>query len=156
MDDVLELIIPRKLSSPNMVRGYHWRAWRRETVEWQMLIRGASTPAALNAWSVITGMERKLDKRGLFKFKEIRRKERRRVTVIREVPNARHFIRDDDNLRFATKPLNDALKRLGLVYDDSRHWMIQPDVEQRISDDGEQRTIVCIARIQHQEGTHAA
>lgn len=152
---VLELVLPHKLESPNIVRGFHWRAWRRETRMWQMLVRTAAPSGTIEAWSLILESIPKLDKRGHYKFVEQRKKERRQVTVIREVASARRFIRDDDNLRFSTKPLNDALKRLGLVYDDNRHWMVQPDVEQRVSVDGKDRTIVRIQRLS-QEATHAA
>ena len=67
-----------------------------------------------------------------------------RLTVERQVPTRRHFIRDDDNLRFSVKPLCDALKRGGYIYDDSRKWLEHPTPTQSVSPDGQDWTIVTI------------
>jgi hypothetical protein len=60
------------------------------------------------------------------------------------VPSARNFIRDDDNLRFAVKPLLDALKRQGYIKNDSRKWLEHPTPTQSVSPDGKDWTIVTI------------
>ena len=65
-----------------------------------------------------------------------------RVTVERHVPSARNFIRDDDNLRFAVKPLLDALKRDGYIKNDSRKWIEHDTPTQHVSADGKAWTIV--------------
>lgn len=151
-DTVLELVLPLKLQSPNKLRGFHWHTRHRETQVFQAalsIIGGVD----LKTWSVVTGVEWRVDQRGHQKPYEIRRKERRRVTVIRQVATRRQFIRDDENLHFAVKPLNDALKRLGLLYDDSRTWLEQPPVEQQVSPDGQARTIV---RLERTEASDAA
>lgn len=144
---ILELVLPLKLQSPNRLRGFHWKSRHRETKVFQAalsIIGGVD----LKPWSVVTGVEWRLDGRGLKKPYEIRRKERRRVTVIRQVATRRQFIRDDENLHFAVKPLNDALKRLGLLYDDSRTWLEQPPVEQQLSPDGQPYTIIRLERVE--------
>lgn len=143
--DVLELVLPLKLQSPNKLRGFHWRSRHKETKVFQAAL-SVIGGVDLKPWSVVTGVEWRTDARGHKQPFEIRRKERRRVTVIRLVKSRRQFIRDDENLHFAVKPLNDALKRLGLLYDDSRTWLEQPPVEQQLSPDGLPKTIVRIER----------
>lgn len=156
MADVLELVVTRKLESANVLRGYHWRRWCRETQWWQALLRVAiCDPVRLQAWNLIEKTELRKDHRGHYtRIFEQRKQERRRVTVLRYVKNRRQFVKDDDNLAFSVKPLNDALKRLGLIYDDHRKWMEQPLPEQLVSPDGIARTVVRIERLQ--EATHAA
>jgi hypothetical protein len=110
----LSMRIPRQLVSPNVWNGRHWKVKHRISQEWQRDI-----------WAVRGGANVVANHGG-----------RQRVTVIREVPSGRNFIRDDDNLRFSVKPLLDALKRLGLITGDSRKWIELPTPEQRISADG--------------------
>lgn len=147
MTDILELIIPRKLQSPNKTRGYHWRTRHRETKVWEALVRIAGLQADVASWSLILSTETRQGPTGRWYIVEERKHERRRVTIVRQVPNSCHFIADDDNLRFAAKPINDALKRLGLVYDDRRTWMEQPMPIQEVSPDKTARTIVRIERL---------
>lgn len=114
------LRIARELKSPNKFQGHHWRVKHRETQDWEFMIRVA-----------VLGIDRR------FSFGPRLVPFRRRVTVTRIVPSRQHFIRDDDNLRFSTKAVNDSLKRLGLVYDDSRAWMEQPMPTQVVGTDFE-------------------
>lgn len=74
--------------------------------------------------------------------------EKRAVQVTRLVPSARNFIRDDDNLRFAVKPMFDALKRLKLIRDDSRTWLTHETPTQEVSTDGQYWTRITIEAIQ--------
>ncbi len=60
---------------------------------------------------------------------------RRSVEVIRYVPSARNFLKDDDNLRFSVKPVLDALKHMGLLFDDRREWAAVGEPKQEISHD---------------------
>lgn len=146
----------RRLKAPNQTFWAHWMAKYREVQAWQGALAMAlatQAPGWHTTWNVITGVESRKDERGHFQHREIRRAERRRVTVIRQVRQRSHFIRDDDNLRFAVKPLNDALTRAGLLYDDSREWLEQGMPVQEVSPDRQVRTIVRIERV---EGTHAA
>lgn len=144
---VLELVVPRRLNGQNRGRGFHWSRAYRDTKQWEQLLAwSAASLGALRDWSLVT-YENVKDERGLFRPKEIRRQERRRVTVERQVVRQSHFIQDDDNLRFSVKPVNDALKRLGLIFDDSREWLDQPMPEQRVAEDRVARTIIRIERL---------
>lgn len=147
MNDVLEFIVERRLESPNKSRGFHWRRRHRDTLAWELMIRAAiRQPAVLTAWSLILAVESRRGKTGRGYVKITRKPERRRVIVTRIVSSGRGFIRDEDNLRFSVKPLNDALKRLGLITDDSTRYLEQPPPEQRIAPDGVEKTLVRIER----------
>lgn len=128
----LTLTVPRALLSPNKWQGRHWRFKHRDTLGWEAALWASyaiqcGTAAALRLMRVGEGAPI-----------------RRRVTVTRFVPSARNFIRDDDNLRFSTKPLNDALKRLGLIHSDARNWLEQSMPTQDVSATGEWATVVTI------------
>jgi hypothetical protein len=117
----LVLRIPRQLHSPNFWNGMHWRAKHRLTKGWEndlwivsMLPESGGKPATT----------------------------RQRLQVTREVPSTRHFIRDTDNLYGACKPLSDALKRLGLIVDDSVAWLELAKPEQCVSADGGFWTVI--------------
>lgn len=153
MAEVLEIVIPVKLDSPNWLRNPHWSARNKETKMWQAAIH-YSAGCGLTTWTLKLGEKSTLDKRGHYRFVELRKKERRRVTVIRQVASRREFMQDDDNLKFALKPVNDALKRLGLLFQDSRKWLEQPPVDQQVSPDGRPYTIIRIERLS--EATSAA
>ena len=138
----MRLEIPRELKSPNRWNGRHWRYKHRETQEWEQFIwvkiaQQAGTRDALQVLSVMNAIP---------SLKRVCQ-EHRRVTVTRYVPSTRNFIKDDDNLRFAVKPVNDALKRLGLIRDDSRKWLEQPMPTQAVSTDGRWRTVIEIEAI---------
>ena len=117
------LVIPKKLESPNKTVWGHWRALSRERKAWDGLLRVAIANAhgrlsttglrESGAWSAPT--------------------ERMRLTVFRFVASRRQFIRDDDNLAFALKHANDALKSVGLVRDDDRAWLAQSLPQQDLS-----------------------
>jgi Holliday junction resolvase RusA-like endonuclease len=153
--DVLELVIRRRLSSPNLNLWKHWSEKSRETKAWLAAINDACIQQRRWREWLLVSFDMQRDALGIYTPVEIRRPERRRVSIIRQVKYASHFIRDDDNLRFATKPVNDALKRAGLLFDDSRDWLDQAMPVQEVSPDKTARTIVRIERVS-QEGTHAA
>jgi len=121
--------LARILKSPNTWQGRHWRVKDRDTREWQVALAWA-------VWLSSCHGEPPPQATG-----------RVRVTVTRFVPTRRHFIRDEDNLRFCTKPLNDALTRLGWIRDDSRRWLEQPLPSQRVSVDHRHWTVVTIEPI---------
>lgn len=123
---MLTLRLPRELKSPNKWQGRHWRYKHRETLAWESEIKVAALLA-----------RRALDRPECAV----------RVAVTRIVPSRRNFIKDDDNLRFATKPLNDALKRLGAIRDDSRLWLQQAMPTQEVSAHGTYETIIEIGRL---------
>jgi hypothetical protein len=129
--------VARRLRSPNTWQGHHWRVKDNETKSWQRLLLQAaplSLPEAILRWRALAGTPAEWDQGP----------ERRLVLVTRCVPSRQNFIRDEDNLRFTTKPLNDALKRMGLIYQDSRRWLEQPMPEQRVSGDGQDWTEITI------------
>lgn len=147
--DVLELVIPLKLKSANVHARRHWSYWHRETHMWQGWINIALCRVrAGKRWNLIDGVDMVRDKRGHLQPRERRRQEVRRVTVTRTVTTASHLITDDDNLKFSLKPLLDALKRAGLIYDDSRDWLEQPSLpEQRVDKTIEPTTIIRLERV---------
>jgi len=82
-----------------------------------------AAPGDWRDWNLILQSEPRRDRRGLWRIHEQRRRERRRVTVVREVLSRRNLLKDDDNRAFSVKPIYDALKRLGLLFDDSSTWV---------------------------------
>lgn len=136
----LTLRIPRELRSPNAWLWKHWRIKQREREAWEKDIAIALLTAdgRKNVFAILQAMNA---------IPETKRvcAERRRVTVTRIVPSARRFIRDEDNLRFSVKPVNDALKRLGLIKDDNRKWLEQPMPVQQVGASVE--TIIEIERV---------
>jgi hypothetical protein len=132
MSKHLTLKIPRRLESPNTWNGRHWRVKHQLSQIWEGEILYG------NHWGDgVEGVVLTFDGDG-------NQTQRVRVTVERQVPSARNFIRDDDNLRFAVKPLLDALKRQGYIRNDSRKWLEHPTPTQSVSEDGKDWTIVTI------------
>lgn len=123
----MRLEIPRELKSPNVWNGRHWRYKHRETQQWQEAITAAYLCLAYR------------DRKG---GRLLQPEIKRRVVVARCVPSKRNFIKDDDNLAFSCKPLLDALKRIGLIHDDSREWIDRPMPTQEVSSDGKWRTVI--------------
>lgn len=82
------------------------------------------------------------------KLREPIGKVRMRLLVTREVPSARNFIKDRDNLVYSTKKVRDALKGRGLIYDDSMKWLEFPDPAQQVSDDGGWWTVLTIQPVE--------
>jgi Holliday junction resolvase RusA-like endonuclease len=142
----MRLEIPRELKSPNRWNGRHWRYKHRESQEWEQAIwvEIAQQAGARTAVQVLHAMN------AIPAVRAIREREqvKRRVQVTRLVPSSRNFIRDDDNLRFSVKPLLDALKRLGLIRDDSRKWIELPTPVQGVSTKGGWRTVIEIEPIE--------
>jgi hypothetical protein len=145
---MLELHIPRRLESPNTWNGRHWRVKHRISQEWQHAIGGAWFEKLATAAKAEGGkagfrnaLEAALGPKKAYGFDA----PKMRVEVERHVPSARNFIRDDDNLRFAVKPLLDALKRQGYIKNDSRKWLDHPTPTQHVSADGKDYTVVRIS-----------
>ena len=136
------LRMPRDLVSPNTWNGRHWRVKHRISQEWELELGAAvcdlyrargGRMGLVNALSAFMGPESAPPKV--------------KVSITREVPSGRNFIRDDDNLRFSVKPLLDALKRQGYIKNDSRKWIELPTPEQKISSDGQFWTEVRLERV---------
>lgn len=138
---MLTLKMQRRLESPNTWNGRHWRVKHRISQEWEKEIGGAyyqQIAGAPKDFFVALGCAV-----GPKKWEGII-VGRQRVEIERHVPSMRNFIRDDDNLRFAVKPLLDALKRQGYIRNDSRKWLDHPTPTQHVSEDGKDWTIVKI------------
>lgn len=147
MSNVLRLDIPRELASPNTWNGRHWRYKHRISQEWEKEI-AYGVAAVMKPRDFVDALAAMNGPKfcGLTVGKM-------RVTVERYVPSARNFIRDDDNLRYSTKPVNDALKRQGYIKDDSRKWLEQPMPTQHVSEDRKSyRTVIYIEPIPSAEG----
>lgn len=143
-EDRVEWWIAKRLDSPNEHRGGHWRTRHRETKAWERMLASAlGAPIAVQGWSLIVGEHRT----PTGKRRPTYRQERRRLEIEIHVPSRRNFIRDDDNLAFSRKPITDALKRLGLLCDDSRAWLDAPLPAQRVSDDGKCWTVVRLSTV---------
>jgi len=136
----LELLVPRRLLSPNATRGFHWSVRAREAIAWEHAIAG-TWPAEAASWILAPREPKELFRRGRRLYLR-REKERRTVSIVRRVPSRRNFILDDDNLTFAAKPVLDALVRLGLLTDDSRIWTRLAPVTQEVSGDGTDWTVI--------------
>jgi hypothetical protein len=126
----LEIKIQRKLRSPNEYLGMHWREKSRERKAWQAHIVNALVGSlSYDIARVLVRPEILAGGNGGCQI-------RRRVEVVRLAPGRRNFIRDDDNLRFAVKPVLDALKHIGLIRDDHRKWIELALPTQELSLDG--------------------
>lgn len=142
----MTLRIPRELVSPNKWNGRHWRVKHRISQDWQQEIDWAVIVMQTQAFGAKAG-ESVLGLKQWAAGRQIEMPvpQRMRVTVVREVPSGRNFIRDDDNLRFSVKPLLDALKRGGYIKNDSRKWIELPMPEQTISLDGKFWTVIALS-----------
>lgn len=144
--ETFTITIARPLESPNRTRGYHWRTRHRESQAWEQEIASAfpTSGTRLGRISLELRTEPYQDRRGRWKQRTIRRRERRGVFVHRFVKSAHRLIHDPDNLAYATKPLLDALKRLSLIYDDSAAWLDQTETRQTISLTGVEFTAITL------------
>lgn len=104
----------------------------------------AGAPRGWRDWTLVVESVSRRDRRGRWRLFEERRRERRRVSIVRQVPTRRNFCKDDDNRAFTVKPVYDALKTLGLIYDDSSVW-----VERHLTEraNGRDHTTICIETI---------
>lgn len=129
------------LRSPNTTIWKPWTGLAADRAKWERLftaqlrefqamrnITGWTTDERL-AWPHVVG------------YRELRA-----LTVTRYVPSRAHFIRDERNLQFAIKGLEDALVRTRLLVDDRREWLHCTPVTQHVSPDGEFYTVVLLQR----------
>jgi hypothetical protein len=133
--------LPQPLKTPNATIWRPWtglaadrarweRAFRTEIHEWvaMRMIAGWTQPDSL-AWPHLLAHQ-----------------ERRHLTVTRYVPKRAHFIRDERNLQFSIKGLEDALVHAQLIVDDRREWLTCDPVTQHVSPDGKFYTVVLLQR----------
>lgn len=141
------LRMPHELVSPNVWNGRHWRVKHRISQNWEYAIGSALIDVYAAAGEPV-GLFAVIVAQSGPKWATGYQPGRVRVRITREVPSARNFIRDDDNLRFSVKPLLDALKRQGYIKNDSRKWIELPSPEQRVSSDGKYWTQVQLDAIE--------
>jgi len=137
--DRLEFRVARELRSVNAWQGRHWTVKNRERQGWEDALTHALclTAGAQSVGSVLFLMNAIPAAKRVCMTK-------RRVTIQRWAPSKRWFIRDDDNLAGASKPVLDALKRLGFIRDDRRKWIDLVVASQDVSTDGRFWTLVTI------------
>lgn len=101
-----------KLETPNRFRA-HWSLQGASRKKWEARMRRAVLQALhVASWEFLVSLGRLP-----------RCQEPMRMTVVRLVKSSREFVRDDDNLAYSRKHLQDCLKPLGLVKDDRREWL---------------------------------
>lgn len=106
------LVLHQKLETPNKFKA-HWSMQGSSRTKWERLLKAA----VLRALGVASWESLKiLDRVPVCT-------EKMALQLIRLVVASREFIRDDDNLAFSRKHLQDCLKPLGLVKDDRREWL---------------------------------
>lgn len=138
-----EIRINRKLPSANATMWAHWRVKKREREDWEAALNGAAQAYA----GVTTNAGLQLVKRSLSLFLNPGEKVRRRVVVSRFVKHRREFCRDDMNLDFSHKHLVDAMKLIGMLYDDNRKWADIPKPTEAVSPDGQAWTVIEIQTV---------
>lgn len=127
--------VARRLDSPNTWR-FHWSVGHKLMKWW---VHAFETAIATGGGHASLAAARMAD------AERPRPTCRMRVVVTRQVPSRRNFIRDADDLRYTTKPINDALKHVRLIFDDSERWLEQPTPRQEVSPDGRDWTLVHVA-----------
>lgn len=152
LDGVARFTIGRELASPNKTLWKNWRIKSDDRQRWGAAIFNAiviyleANGEALSVLDrqVIANRPMPVDVDGKTVMRRLHRAPRQtyRVLIVREVPKKANFIRDDDNLMFASKALRDALKAHSVIYEDSREWLTCPLPIQRVAEDGQYRTIV--------------
>lgn len=127
----LEFRIARRLDSPNTFRRSHMTlhklmSWWRQAFEQAIALHRGHLSMAAHG---LEWPEDRLDPLRPFrrvKLEKIRivpRELRRRVQLVRQVPSARNFLRDDDDLAYTAKPVHDALTNAGIIADDGRAYI---------------------------------
>lgn len=134
----IEIRLPHRLESPNKTLWAHWRVKAKAKSEWMARLRLAVADSA-GLTSLATFGDTPLAALGVAPVRE-----KRRVHVTRIVPSARNFIRDDDNLVFAGKPLLDCIRQIGFLRDDSSAWTDLQRPTQQVDPEGRDWTVVRI------------
>jgi hypothetical protein len=143
-DGVLEIQIPFRLELPNQDRGHHWSKKHKLTRQWEQWI-AVFAGGILAPWK-LRGEERVVKTEQGFKIRTKRQRQRRRVSITRIVSHRRYLSKDDDNRRYVSKPILDALNRLELLTDDRREWLEHPEPLEDIG--AEDVTIIRIERLE--------
>lgn len=120
----ITLVIPKKLRSGNVLKSGIAR--HGDTKAWEKhILKLVTSDVPANS------------------LKPMSSPQKMRLEIIREAPFAHHFL-DLTNLHIGSKGLEDALVRLGYLYDDSQDWVDGPHCSNAVSSVKTYRTIVRI------------
>lgn len=137
-----EFRIARELKSPNKTLWAHWRLKQAERQAWEeTLLMAVSRYGGMETVAGVQFLK------SLSVFVDPARKERRRIVLTRIVPSVRNFVKDEDNLAFSGKHLFDAMKRVGMISDDTRELLDAPRPTQVVSADGAYLTVIELQRL---------
>lgn len=138
-----EFRIQRRLQNFNSDnRNAHWSKKHKSMGIWQATLNNA----IVQALGMRAAQALLIPESGLFGAKGVRCEERRRIEIIRWVPAKRYFVRDTfENLPNTAKELRDAIKKTGLIRDDSAKWT-DTVIKQDVSSDGTFWTWIAIDR----------
>lgn len=84
---------------------------------------------------------------------------RRRLTVVRQVPNRNYLIKDFGNKVFTLKPVEDALVRAGVIIDDAEQYLESvPPIQEIVKDLKETVVEICLEDMEvcHEAVVHPA
>ena len=118
---ITEFWMDKTLVSPNRLIGRHWAAKHRERDEWMVWLRAALTPEQLAALREASGCAHPANHFGA---------QQMRVEI--HVVQPSHLF-DEDNLEVSLKPLLDAMKAVGLIWNDSPRWLLRPRATQELA-----------------------
>lgn len=117
---MIELTIPRLPKSPNSLRAHHWTVKHRDKKDWDMEVTIARNRIGSSRHPT---------------------RERKSVTV--RLFSAKCPL-DPDNLHGSIKPILDALKANGLIYDDAEEWLEYTVSQHKVATVKEARTEISI------------
>lgn len=124
----ITFLIPQKLEGTNAgMWGGHWSKKHKATSQWETFLK------------IVMADYAKADTVSGFRPHYIRALNlppvvgRRVITITRFTPSTRNFLKDDDNCAMALKPIVDAIKRLGLIRQDSKDWTRLTPLRQEVS-----------------------
>jgi len=152
---VLEFRIARRLDSPNLWRRHHMSghklmSWWTQAFEQAIALHRGHLSMAAHAleWpDDVLDPLRPFRGVKLEKLREIPRELRRRVQLIRQVPSARNFLRDDDDLTYTAKPVHDALKNAGIIADDGRAYL-ETEIPRQVVGLGDWTTVIVLPALE--------
>jgi hypothetical protein len=133
--------LPHELRSPNATIWRPWTGLAADRAKWERLLRGE-----LREWQAMRNLIGFTQDEARAGPHVTEHSELRALTVTRYVPSRAHFMRDERNLQFSIKGLEDALVRVGLLVDDRREWLRCAPVTQHLCPTGAFVTVVLLQR----------
>lgn len=142
-DGCIEIRLPHRLESPNKMLHANWRQRTSDKQAWHARLLSAIADSVSESVPALASRDGGPYEALIAAFGLMPVRDRRKVTIERQVPSSRNFIRDRENLVYSCKHLMDQIRRAGFVRDDSMKW-IDLDVTQRVSDDKRDWTVIRI------------